>query len=337
MPPLYHHYYYGTMMLISVIPGLPMVILAASLAGCQQSSPDSQTQTVWPMQVGGSWYPDDPAVLRRQLDRYLAAARQGLPASARRGQLLGLIAPHAGYRFSGATAAYGYELLRGSGVKRAIVLGPAHRHPLRGLAVVAADAIAIPGKILVIDRDMVQHITRHCLIRVASEAYAGEHSIEMQLPFIKRLLPDVVVVPLLVGHITPAEARDIGQWLAHYCASRDTVIIASSDFTHFGPNYGYVPFSESVAQQLKTLDMGAWEHIARRDIDGLVQYKRSTGATICGFNPIAILLAAMPASANAHLLSYTTSGAILGDYTNSVSYLAAAFTIAGQNQKQQVK
>jgi AmmeMemoRadiSam system protein A len=105
----------------------------------------------------------------------------------------------------------------------------------------------------------------------------------------------------------------------------DTLIVASSDFTHYGPQYQYVPFKENIPEGLKKLDMGAFEYIAKLDARGFLGYTDSTGATICGRVPIAVLLETLGRDAKAEIVRYTTSGEIMGDYSNSVSYLAAAF------------
>jgi AmmeMemoRadiSam system protein A len=95
---------------------------------------------------------------------------------------------------------------------------------------------------------------------------------------------------------------------------------------HYGRGHGYVPFTENIPEQIKELDMGAYQHIANLDAKGFSEYKRKTGATICGSVPIAILLSMMSESSKAHLIKYTTSGELTGDFSNSVSYMAIAFS-----------
>jgi AmmeMemoRadiSam system protein A len=102
--------------------------------------------------------------------------------------------------------------------------------------------------------------------------------------------------------------------------------MASSDFTHYGPNYQYVPFKDDVPKRLKDLDMGAFAAIEAKDAKAFLDYQRRTGATICGYVPVAILLSMLDGSSKAQLVDYTTSGQVTSDYTNSVSYLSVAFT-----------
>jgi hypothetical protein len=106
----------------------------------------------------------------------------------------------------------------------------------------------------------------------------------------------------------------------------DTLVIASSDFTHYGPNYGFVPFKENIPEQLKKLDMGSFEQIKALDYKGFLGYRDKTGTTICGFVPISILLSMLDKSVEARLIKYATSGELMGDYTNSVSYFSIAFS-----------
>jgi len=106
----------------------------------------------------------------------------------------------------------------------------------------------------------------------------------------------------------------------------ETLVIASSDFVHYGRNYSYIPFTENIPEQIKKLDMGAYEHIARLDSKGFLEYKQRTGATICGYVPVAILLSMLDKPVEAELTNYATSGELTGDFSNSVSYLSAAFS-----------
>jgi AmmeMemoRadiSam system protein A len=136
---------------------------------------------------------------------------------------------------------------------------------------------------------------------------------------------DFKIVPIVAGQCSLETVEKAGIILRSL-VDDETLVIASSDFVHYGPNYGYVPFSENKSEQIKKLDMGAYEHIARLDSKGFLEYKQRMGATICGYVPIAILLSMLSKPAEAHLTSYATSGELTGDFTNSVSYLSIAFS-----------
>ena len=105
-----------------------------------------------------------------------------------------------------------------------------------------------------------------------------------------------------------------------------TLVIASSDFIHYGPNYEYIPFSENIPENIKKLTMGAYRYIAALDAKGFLEYREKTKATICGFVPIAVLLSMLDESSQAHLIQYADSSEQSGDYSNCVSYLSIAFS-----------
>ena len=108
------------------------------------------------------------------------------------------------------------------------------------------------------------------------------------------------------------------------CIDEDTLVVISSDFTHYGRSFGYVPFEQEVPENLRQLDHGAMEQIVAKDLSGFYAYLRHTGATICGQSPIAVLLAMLPDDARVQPLTYRTSGELTGDWSHCVSYYSAA-------------
>ena len=125
---------------------------------------------------------------------------------------------------------------------------------------------------------------------------------------------------------TPGDAEKIAAALREYLTP-STLVVVSSDFTHYGRSYGYVPFTENIEQNLRKLDMGAADLIVGKDYDGYVKYMRNPAPTICGQFPIEVLLKLLPAEAEGRLLKYDTSGRVTGDFTLSVSYVSAMFTV----------
>jgi len=136
---------------------------------------------------------------------------------------------------------------------------------------------------------------------------------------------DFKLVPIVAGTCSLETISKAGAILGSLVDDQ-TLVIASSDFVHYGPNYGYTPFRGNIPEQIEELDMGAYEYIADLDSKGFLEYKRRTGATICGYVPIAILLSMLEKPVEAELIKYTTSGELMGDFSNSVSYLSAAFS-----------
>jgi AmmeMemoRadiSam system protein B len=270
--------------------------------------------------IAGSWYPGDKLELSELIESLLHQAN----APDVSGDIFGLIAPHAGIQFSGQAAACAYRLLRGSGIKRVILIGPSHYQGFRGLAVSGVDAYETPlGKINV-DLTSVKALSTIPVFQGPSEAELPEHSLEMHLPFLQTVLPECELLPLVAGHLSPTDcetaARELSQLMDNH-----TIVAASSDFTHYGQRFDYVPFEDNVRENLHSLDTGAINCILKKDSSAFMKYVTETGATICGSIPIALLLHMLPPESCGTLLSYYTSGDIIGDYTDTVSYASIVF------------
>ncbi len=285
-------------------------------------------RVVRPAAVAGSWYPGDAKALAKLVDGLLADAKPPKPGGT--GPLRALIVPHAGFRYSGPGAAAGYTLLRRSQPRRVVVVGPSHRGRFRGLSIANVTHYRTPLGDIPLDLEAVTALRRATLVRAHDQAHQREHSIEMQLPMLQRVLkPGWTLVPVLVGGMDASDYARAAELLKTLADDR-TLFVASGDFTHYGPNYGYVPFppDEGVATALRDLDMGAYAQIAARSASGFADYRRRTGITACGFGSVSVLLHLVGPSAEPTLLRYYTSGEVGGDYTNSVSYLTVAFTAA---------
>ncbi len=272
--------------------------------------------------LAGYWYTADEAELRRELRQYLDASGE-----TRDDRVGALILPHAGYQFSGAVAAHGARVVEGRSFSRVIVMGPTHRVPMRNMIAVpdASSYQTILGQ-LPIDEQFVERLRRYPLFRTVPGAMPGEHSIEIEFPLLQVALGTFQLVPLVVGQLDDAAVREAADCLLAELDS-NTLVVASTDFTHYGPRFDYVPFVTNVAENLRKLDLGAFEFIQRRDPNGFRRYIERTGATICGRDPVAVLLAMLPPEAEVRLLKYDTSGQITGDWDNSVSYVAAAIRV----------
>jgi len=277
--------------------------------------------------VAGSWYAGDPVELGTYLDRTLDAAPAWSPPA---GERLGaLIAPHAGYAYSGATAAAGYRALRGQAFDRVILLGPSHHAAFRGVVIADVDAYATPLGKVPLDQTAVARLREAPLVGAGPPGPDREHSLEIQLPYLQRVLaPGWRLVPILVGRLGAEDYGPLADAIRPLLDDR-TLVVVSTDFTHYGARFGYMPFpaDADVAAHLEALDKGAFAQIAAHDPAGFLAYQERTGATICGFRPVALLLHLLPADARAHLVRYDTSGAMLGDYRSSVSYLSIGLTL----------
>lgn len=273
--------------------------------------------------VAGSWYPGEPDKLAQYVDGLLAAPAALTPT----GRVRALIEPHAGYRYSGPVASTGYRLVRGETRQRVILLGPSHRGFFRGLSVSEATHYRTPLGDIPLDVEAAAKLRQNPLVASHAAAEGPEHSLEIQLPFLQRALkPGWRLLPILVGGLEPGDEVKLAQALRPL-VDDDALVVASGDFTHYGPSYGYLPFplDGRTAERLQQLDEGALARLISLDLPGLVAYERDTGITSCGLHSFLILLGLLDQSTEGKLVRYDTSGAITGDYTNSVSYMTIAF------------
>ncbi len=282
-----------------------------------------EANRVRPAAVAGSWYPGDAEELKNTVDGLLAGEAKNLP-----GPVHALISPHAGYLYSGAAAAYGYRQIRGRAYSRVLVLGPAHRSRFRGLSIADVSHYETPLGRIPLDLDAVALLRQSPLVSADPHAHRREHSIEMQLPLLQATLQSGwKLLPVLVGDMSDGDYIQAAEILRPLLGA-DTLLVASSDFTHYGPRYAYEPFpyDKTTPDRIKALDLGALERILARDAAGLLRYQAQTGITICGYRPIALLLRLLGEDTQGYLLRQTSSGELTGDYRNSVSYLSILFT-----------
>ncbi|MFN3467867.1 MAG: AmmeMemoRadiSam system protein B, partial [Candidatus Brocadiales bacterium] len=283
--------------------------------------------------VSGFFYPRDPDKLKEMVNRLLASA----PEKEIVGRPIALISPHAGYDYSGRVAAHGYKAIQGKGYKRVIVLAPSHYgKKYRGASILKARYYKTPLGQVEIDQEVCNQLVEHpphfgsdALFGYYAGAYKNEHSIETQLPFLQTVLGDFKLVPVLLGILIEEDFQKIADALRPY-VDEDTLVVASSDFTHYGDRFGYTPFRANIEENLRKLDLGSTERILALDFDGFVRYKEETGITVCGFHPIAVLLKLLPKEAKGTVLVYDTSGRMVNDFSHSVSYTSIVFTAPGK-------
>jgi len=305
------------------------LLLAAASAGVLVTMvrvTASDEQTVRPGYCAGSWYPGDRARLTEELERCLGQA----PAVELPGKPVGIIAPHAGYQYSAPVAATAYRCLRGQRYQRVIALAFSHRlaGSYSGVDVPAGlTAYRTPLGDVRIDREVCDVLRKHPLFVSVPQAGEGEHSLELQVPFLQHVLGDFALVPLYVGRVDAADYPRLAEALLPYLDG-DTLLVASTDFTHFGPRFGYEPFRDDVPRKLTELADAAAAPIQRCDFDGFLAHLDKTQDTICGRNPVALLLRvlSMRGRMQAVRTGFDTSGKQTSDWSNSVTYQAFVFT-----------
>ncbi len=279
---------------------------------------ETRKKEVLKSSLAGTWYNGDANELRAELADYFAKAEVES-----REDIAALVLPHAGYKYSGQTAACGVKSL-GRSYQRVVVIGPTHRLPMEDMfSVPRVTHYETPLGQVPLDVDLIERLLEYPLFRNVPMAHEQEHSVQIEVPLLQYKLGDFRLVPIVAGQCSYETVAQAGEILASLIDA-DTLVVASSDFTHYGPRYQYLPFSKEIPENLKKLDMGAYEFIEKVDAAGFLKYKQHTGATICGCVPVAVMLRMLDKDAKARLVRYTTSGELTGDYSNSVSYLAVA-------------
>jgi AmmeMemoRadiSam system protein B len=267
--------------------------------------------------IAGTWYPGTERGLARTVDEYMSHVDQP-PVP---GKLLGLISPHAGYTYSGQTAAYAYHQLQGREVGTIVLMGPSHRAWVGDYAVSGEDAYETPLGRVLLDRAFIADLeARIPLRRIERDA---EHSLEIQLPFLQHQLGDFRLVPIMLSADDPAAAQRLATALAETIRQRPagyggTLLVASSDLHHI-ENY----------DEVVRRDQPVVEAIAAYDLQTLTRLLMAPGCSVCGRMPIqTVLHAAKNLGADAvRVLHHTNSGDVTGQrragqYT--VGYMSAA-------------
>ncbi len=256
--------------------------------------------------VAGYFYPINREELARTIHTFLQQA-----SSSVEGKIIGGIVPHAGYIYSGRTAAHFYSLLGEK--RRVVVVGPNHTGLGALLSVFPRGEWVTPLGYARVDEALSTEIVENSVFAAHDvEAHIEEHSAEVQLPFLQYIWGEVDFVPIVMLAQNLEVAKDLASAIPN-----DVLFIASSDFSH------YVP-----AEKGREIDMKLIEKIIELDAEGFLEGVKATGATPCGYGPIAsLILWAREQGASAKLLHFSNSGEVSGDFSSVVDYAAIAFYI----------
>jgi MEMO1 family protein len=265
-----------------------------------------------PAAVAGSWYPGRKEALAREVEAYLQGAAVSVA-----GRVIGLISPHAGFRYSGAVAAFGYSLLRGLRDVSVVLVGPSHRVPFDGCAVHATGLWQTPLGDVPVDGDLAAALLDPASSIVDEpRPHRDEHSLEMQLPFLQQLIPGLRIVPVLMGSQSRREVDALAARLQAALRDHPALLVASSDLSHYHP-----------ASVANALDAKVVADVERFDADTLMSRLERDHGHACGGGPmVAVMKAARALGAErAQLLRYADSGdAGEKDKSRVVGYLSAA-------------
>ena len=270
----------------------------------------------------GAFYEGDAEALKTQIENCFLQelGPKKLPEVNKNGlrKIIGLICPHAGYMYSGAVAANAYyELAQDGKPDTVVILGPNHTGYGSGLALMNEGIWRTPLGDVEIDGETANSIVQETrLVDVDDLAHRFEHSIEVQLPFLQYLYgSDFKFVPICFQMQDLSSAVEVGMALVEVLSSKNAVVIASSDMTHYEPQ-----------KNAEAKDLAALKAVEAMDEKMFYSIIRTRNVTACGYGPIAaVITVAKGLGAKARLLCYKSSGDVTGDYSNVVGYAAVSF------------
>ncbi|HEU4366257.1 MAG TPA: AmmeMemoRadiSam system protein B [Candidatus Krumholzibacteria bacterium] len=275
-----------------------------------------------PPAVAGSFYPASASVLAREVDQFLAAC----PAPAPSGAVQAVLAPHAGYRYSGAIAARAFaSAVPRAAIDTVVLVGPSHVEAFDFTSVFEGDAFATPLGVVAVDTGLARALlARGGSLRLSSRGHLsgggrGEHALEVMLPFIQRTLPAARIVPVTMGSQSRAACVALADSLAAHVDFARTLIVASSDLSHFRR------YDEAVR-----LDTAFCQLVSGGDGEALLAGLTDGRCEACGGGPTAavMLACARARGTSAHVLARINSGDVTGERDSVVGYAAAAFAEA---------
>ncbi len=299
-------------------PGAPAAPPSGSAA---KAAPPERVRA--PALAGRGWYEADPEALGRKIDACLAGGESG-----GEDRVIALVAPHAGHHFAGREQGKVFARLRGRDIRRVFLIGPPHRAPVRGVAIPTYTHFMTPLGKVPVDLAAVEALLRcGAVFETNLGAHREEHSLEVLLPFLQRVLPAGFTIVPMLANLEPGDLPAVAAALRSVLRPGD-LVVASSDSTHYGDRFDYYPFpgNEGLPDNLKRLDLDAAQRILAKDLEGYVAYKAETGITTCGFDPVCILLSILPPEATGVLTGYDTSATQTGDWGSVVTYVGIAFS-----------
>ncbi len=300
-----------------IILFLTLAAASSTVAGLKGKSME---KSIRKPAVAGQFYTSEPEALREEIETYLSRAE--LPDIT--GDIFALISPHAGYMYSGHVAAAGYALLEEGQFETVVVISPCHVEYFRFASIYEGDAYETPLGLVEIDKELSKEIaSRSDLVKIGPDGHEtgpqgrGEHSLEVQIPFLQVALGDFRIVPIVMGDQSADMVDGLGEALAGALAGRNVLIVASTDLSHFHDD-----------KTAKKLDGEFIARLEAFDVDGLMSSISSGKTEACGGGPSA---AAMIASTGlggtgCTILKYANSGDISGDRGNVVGYVSAVIT-----------
>ncbi|MBI2331360.1 MAG: AmmeMemoRadiSam system protein B [Chloroflexi bacterium] len=267
-----------------------------------------------PSPIAGTWYPADPNSLAASIDEYIDDAK--LPEI--QGQVVGVIAPHAGHRYSGAVAAYAFAALRGLQPDLVAVISPFHNYDPHPLLTTKHDAYVTPLGTIEVDQSTLAELQTRMQISITPLANDKEHSLEIELPFLQRVLKnEFKLLPVMIRAQEETVARGLGEALARTLKNKNAILVASTDLSHF--------YEQQTAEEL---DHEMLNRFSTLNPSSIFEAERTNKGFACGHAAVAAVQWAAKGlgASKVQILKHATSADVTGDHSSVVGYGAAVIT-----------
>ena len=307
-----------------------LLLLSINFSKCTKSN----NNNIRPASHSGSWYQNSPKLLSQEISQYISSAKK----LQKQGYVKSIIVPHAGYRFCGETMAQSFININPNNYDRIVILGPSHHEYFQGCGLTSFEKFDTPFGAINVDNNSIKKLMKksNIFFEISKSIDINEHSIEMELPFLKQIFNDkeFSIIPIIVGDNNYETNKKIAEILYELYMDKKTLFVISSDFCHWGRNFGYTYYDKNfnnIWESIQDLDKQALDIIKEINSEKLEKYFKKTKNTICGRNPISIILSIVEKYKNEHKnenvefinAGYAQSNKVKSIYETSVSYAAA--------------
>ena len=272
--------------------------------------------------VSGAFYPSDKEELSSMIDGFLSKAPEDRALAG--GAIQALIVPHAGYIYSGQTAAYGYKLLLSRHFDTVVLVGPYHKGAFNGASIWKSGEWQTPLGEVPVDENLATAIAGESgVFNFTEDAHATEHSLEVQIPFLQKALKNFKIVPILVSDPAPHNTQALAQAIYKHIQGKNVLVIASTDMSHY--------YEDSTARQMDSLTL---DLVEKQDTRSLLREMERKKSELCGLAATLTVLevSRLMGNTQVQLLNYSNSGDATGDKSRVVGYGAFAVYSEAQNQ-----
>ena len=283
------------------------------------------------------WYSGDPQELSKELNKYFSKSSKYEESSS----LKSIIVPHSGLCYGGPVAATAFINVNPSQFERAVILGPSHHEYFQGAGLTSFEKFETPFGDVDVDTDTINKLLQNSgnFFSFPKSSDVKEHSIEMEMPFLKYIFNDkkLKIIPMVIGDGNLEKNRKLGKYLYDLYEDKKTLFVISSDFCHWGSNFDFTYYNKkfkTVNESTEDLDRQALKIIGEKNSKKFDDYMKNTGNTICGSNPITIILSLIEEYQKNHQdkkITFETAGYAQSGKIRNINYDSAVSYAAGVN------